>query len=119
MLAFVLTEEELRLTAERLLDNRANDAVIWIAYPKKSSGKYKSSINRDCGWEPLAVLEVEPVRQVAVNDDWSALRFRQVKYIKKLNRKGWVLGKEGKKRIKEWFFSFFGRQTFIFLEELF
>jgi hypothetical protein len=28
----------------------------------------------------------EPVRQVAIDEDWSALRFRRVEYIKSMTR---------------------------------
>jgi hypothetical protein len=30
-----------------------SDAVVWFAYPKRSSKKYKSGINRDNGWQIL------------------------------------------------------------------
>lgn len=53
-----------------------DDAVLWIAYPKKS-GKIKSDITRDNGWEDLTGNGYIPVTQVAVNEDWSALRFRK------------------------------------------
>ncbi|MFD1294975.1 hypothetical protein ACFQ5N_14115 [Lutibacter holmesii] len=55
--------------------------------PKKTSKNYQSEINRDNGWTLLGELGFEGVRQVAIDNDWSALRFRKVEFIKKMNRK--------------------------------
>ena len=76
-----------------------DDALFWLAYPKKASKKYKSDISRDVGWQPLGNLGFEGVRQIAIDDDWSALRFRQTKHIKSFKRdKKRALSKEGKER---------------------
>ena len=41
----------------------------------------------------------EPVRQVAIDEDWSALRFRRVAHVKSLTRsKAMALTDEGKQR---------------------
>jgi len=50
--------------------------LIWVAYPKKSSKKYKSDLSRDDFWDALKDLGLEPVRQIALDEDWSALRFK-------------------------------------------
>jgi hypothetical protein len=60
--------------------------VVWFAYPKGTSKKYKSEINRDNGWQILGELGFEGVRGVAIDEDWSALRFRRVEFIKAMNR---------------------------------
>ena len=52
------------------------DAVIWLCYPKMTSKNYKCDFNRDSGWTSLGKYNLEPVRQVAIDDDFSALRFR-------------------------------------------
>ena len=52
------------------------DAVIWLCYPKMTSKNYKCHFNRDSGWTSLGKYNLEPVRQVAIDDDFSALRFR-------------------------------------------
>ncbi|MEO1436081.1 MAG: hypothetical protein AAFV80_11140 [Bacteroidota bacterium] len=62
------------------------DTVVWFAYPKKSSKKYQSNITRDQGWQDLGLLQFEGVRSVAIDQDWSALRFRKVTFIKVLKR---------------------------------
>lgn len=58
------------------------DAVFWITYPKQSS-KLKTDINRDS----LAAMvqantAYRPVSNVAVDDTWSALRFRHRDKVK-------------------------------------
>lgn len=76
-----------------------DDGVLWFAYPKKSSKKYDSDISRDDGWQPLGELGFEGVRQVAIDEDWSALRFRRVGNIKSFKREArHALSKQGKRR---------------------
>lgn len=75
------------------------DAVIWFAYPKGTSKKYKCEFNRDTGWAKFGELGYEPVRQVAIDDDWSALRFRRVENIKKMTR-SFAMSEKGKEKVK-------------------
>lgn len=58
----------------------ADDALLWIAYPKKSS-KIKSDMTRDNGWEAVFAAGYEAVTQIAIDEDWSALRFRKSEAI--------------------------------------
>lgn len=57
------------------------DAIIWFAYPKGTSKKLKCDFNRDNGWDVMRDLGFDTVRQVAIDEDWSALRFRRVEFI--------------------------------------
>jgi len=99
VLCFVQTKAEVDELAPVIDDKLEGDGIVWFAYPKKSSKKYDAEISRDYGWEALGRHGFEPVRQVAVNEDWSALRFRRVKYIKNLKRNPkMAITKEGKKR---------------------
>lgn len=59
---------------------------LWIAYPKKS-GRLRSDLDRDHGWEPLSARLFLPVSQVSVDADWSALRFRPRAEIPRLTRR--------------------------------
>ncbi len=63
-----------------------DDAVLWIAYPKQSSKRFKCEFNRDTGWTVFAAAGFEPVRMVAIDEDWSALRFRRATHIKSMTR---------------------------------
>jgi hypothetical protein len=85
-LAFVTKQEEVNEMASTVAKKAQGDAVIWFAYPKGSSKKYKCEFNRDNGWEVLGRLGFEGVRQVAIDEDWSALRFRHVEFIKTMSR---------------------------------
>ncbi len=74
------------------------DGLLWLCYPKKSSKTYKKL---DCSRETVATLLAnegfEPVSQVAIDEDWSALRFRPVEKIKTMIRK-FAVTEEGKQR---------------------
>jgi hypothetical protein len=76
-----------------------HDIKLWLAYPKQSSRRYTCEFNRDTGWAALGDAGFEPVRQVAIDEDWSALRFRRTAFVKTLTRSR-ALSSEGKKRIK-------------------
>ena len=56
------------------------DGLLWICYPKQSSG-IKTDINRDTGWSVVQKAGLRPVTQVAIDDTWSALRFRPVERV--------------------------------------
>jgi hypothetical protein len=53
-----------------------------MVYPKGTSRKFSSDITRDHGWDPVLETGMRAVSQVSVDDDWSALRFRNGRYIK-------------------------------------
>lgn len=51
------------------------DGLFWIAYPKQTAG-LETDLNRDEGWEPVTGAGYRPVFQIAIDDTWSAVRFR-------------------------------------------
>ncbi len=81
-LAFVLTQEQLDRASRELVASAVGDALLWIAYPKGTSKRYACEFNRDSGWTVLRAAGFDTVRQVAIDDDWSALRFRRREFIK-------------------------------------
>ena len=85
-LVFVTKQAEVDSLASAIAQRSEGDAILWFAYPKASSKKYTCEFNRDTGWDALGELGFEAVRQVAVDADWSALRFRRVEFIKILTR---------------------------------
>lgn len=85
-LAFVTKQKEVDALGKAIAKKAQGDAVVWFAYPKGSSKKYKSAINRDAGWQVLGDAGFEPVRMVAIDEDWSAVRFRRADFIKSLTR---------------------------------
>jgi hypothetical protein len=82
-LAFAQTQKELDRLSKLLAAGAAEDAVLWFAYPKGTSKRYRCEFNRDSGWSVIRALGFDSVRQVAIDEDWSALRFRDVDFIKK------------------------------------
>jgi hypothetical protein len=85
-LAFVTTPEQIDALAPKLATKAEGDAIVWFAYPKKTSKRYTSQIDRDNGWDVLGHEGFEPVRMVAIDEDWSAKRFRRASFIKKMTR---------------------------------
>ncbi len=49
-LAFVTKQKEVDTLGKAIAKKAEGDAVVWFAYPKGSSKRYKSEINRDTGW---------------------------------------------------------------------
>jgi hypothetical protein len=98
-LAFVTNQKEVDTLGKAIARKAKGDAVVWFAYPKGSSKKYKSEINRDSGWKVLGEEGFEPVRMVAIDEDFSAVRFRRVEFIKNLTRgKEYRMSAQGKAR---------------------
>lgn len=101
-IVFVTKQNEIEESIEQLFPKLNGDAVLWFCYPKGTSKKYKCDFNRDTGWSELGKYNMEGVRQVAIDEDWSALRFRKTEYIKVLaRREDYAISDEGKKRIKK------------------
>ncbi|MHA8087317.1 hypothetical protein [Aquirufa sp. Wall-65K1] len=100
-LVFVSSRAEIQSFVKACQGKISGDVVLWMCYPKGSSKKYSCDFNRDQGWEPMGEIGFEPVSQVSIDEDWSALRFRNVHFIKSLKRNpDHILSKEGKTRIQ-------------------
>ena len=98
--AFVTTPEQVDALAPAIAHKAEGDAIVWFAYPKGTSKRYKSRINRDNGWNLLGQEGFEPVRMVAIDEDWSAVRFRGAGFIKNMTRaKEHRLTERGKQRL--------------------
>lgn len=85
-LAFVTKQRDVDTIGETVAQKAKGDAVVWFAYPKGTSKNYESEISRDNGWQILRKLGFDTVRAVAIDEDWSALRFRRVEFIKSMKR---------------------------------
>jgi hypothetical protein len=81
-LAFATQQTELDRVSKILAAHSAGDALLWFAYPKGTSKHYACDFNRDTGWQVIRKAGFDSVRQVAIDENWSALRFRRVEYIK-------------------------------------
>ena len=85
-IAFAITRAQRDAACAALVSAAQGDAVLWLAYPKGSSKTYRAEFNRDSGWAVLGAAGFEPVRQVAIDADWSALRFRRAQYLGRVTR---------------------------------
>ena len=74
VLAFVVQSTQLSGDARAAIEAAQQDRLAWIAYPK--AGGLGTDLNRDRLAAAVAEHGVMPVRQIAIDDTWSALRFR-------------------------------------------
>jgi hypothetical protein len=56
------------------------DGLFWLSYPKKSS-KVETDLSREMVWELMLPSGLRPVAQVAIDEVWSALRFRPAERV--------------------------------------
>jgi hypothetical protein len=74
VVAFVVAGDELDSSAAPAVTAAREDRLAWIAYPK--AGQLGTELNRDRLAAAARERGVQPVRQVSIDDVWSALRFR-------------------------------------------
>lgn len=82
-LVFATTQKQVDTAGKALSAKAEGDAILWFAYPKGTSRKYRCEFNRDTGWLAMRKAGFDTVRMVAIDLDWSALRFRRAEYIAK------------------------------------
>ncbi len=82
MIIFAKSISEIEFFAPIALHNLLADGVLWFCYPKKSSKKYTSGLERDNVGKALSNFGFNGIRLVGVDENWSAMRFRNVKYIR-------------------------------------
>ena len=82
IIIFVKSISEVEQVAPMTLHNLIADGTLWFCYPKKTSKKYNSELSRDFGWKVLNDSGLFGIRLVTIDEDWSAFRFRNKKYIK-------------------------------------
>ncbi len=73
VIGFAVRRDDLGRLSEVIGAARA-DRLAWIGYPK--GGKLGTDLNRDLLAGALAAQGIEPVRQISIDETWSALRFR-------------------------------------------
>jgi len=77
VLAFAKTLADVDEKCADVLTAARADRVAWVAYPK--AGQLKTDLNRDILWRHLLAQGIQGVRQIALDDVWSAMRFRPAK----------------------------------------
>lgn len=66
--------DELAPTAIRAIKD---DGLLWFCYPK-GGAKAGTDLNRDKGWDTVKAMGYEGVSLIAIDDKWSAMRYRPV-----------------------------------------
>ncbi|HET8522938.1 MAG TPA: hypothetical protein VFL82_06880 [Thermomicrobiales bacterium] len=74
-LYFADDRDSIRSLLDAHQEQLAKSGVVWVAYPKAN----RVDVNRDSLWPILAGYGLRPISQVAVDEVWSALRFRPLK----------------------------------------
>ncbi len=74
LIAFCRDSEVLERWRGVVVEAVQREALVWVAYPK--AGNLSTDLNRDRLWRLVENEGVRPVRQIAIDEVWSALRFR-------------------------------------------
>jgi hypothetical protein len=74
LLVFVTDRAVLEAQRTQIVEAANRDRLTWVCYPK--SGQLGTDLNRDSLAALLTESGVQPVRQIAIDGVWSALRFR-------------------------------------------
>ena len=74
---FVKNRAEYDQKIPALLKQIRADAILWIAYPKLTS-KLAGDLSRDVIHRESPALGIDCVSQIAIDDDWSAMRMKRV-----------------------------------------
>ena len=77
VLAFIANQVELENLLLPLKARLGREGILWLAYHKGTS-QVKTDINRDTLWKYVEPFGLSPNRQIAIDEDWSALRFKIV-----------------------------------------
>lgn len=87
VLVFVASVAELeRYATPAVAAYKEPGGHLWFAYPKKS-GKIKTDISRDAGWDVVEQEGFMGVTLISIDETWSCLRLRKASEIKKITRK--------------------------------
>jgi hypothetical protein len=78
---FMSNIAEVESWAPKAIQAVTKDGLLWLNYPK-GTGKIKTDINRDAGWQSVTALGYEGVALVSINETWSAMRFRPINQVK-------------------------------------
>ncbi|HEY7224129.1 MAG TPA: hypothetical protein VH561_11135 [Micromonosporaceae bacterium] len=74
VIAFAVDSAAVDAVAAPAIQAAREDRLAWIAYPK--AGQLGTDLNRDVLARLVTRRGAQPVRQVSIDDVWSALRFR-------------------------------------------
>jgi hypothetical protein len=76
VLLFAINSKELEPSWKRIIPALKEDAVFWVAYPKKSSGIPSDLGRGGGGWIVFAGSPWQPVASVSIDATWTGIRFK-------------------------------------------
>ena len=74
LLVFAADRSTLEEHRTQIVEAAKRDRLTWVSYPK--SGQLGTDLNGDSLAALLSESGIQPVRQIAIDGVWSALRFR-------------------------------------------
>ena len=79
------TRAEIERLAGSVITSVGKDGTLWFAYPRQECLRYDTDIDRTSSFSILARMGFESIHQVAMDDDWSAMRFRHIDAIRTMS----------------------------------
>jgi hypothetical protein len=76
VLLFVTMKKDLEKAWSKVMQAISEKVVLWIAYPKKSSGIPSDLAMMSGSWEVYENSPWQPVAMISIDDTWTAVRFR-------------------------------------------
>jgi len=76
VLLFATHSKELEPAWKRIIPALREDAVFWVAYPKKSSGTPSDLTGMSGGWAVYKGSPWQPIASASIDDTWTGIRFR-------------------------------------------
>ena len=83
-LVFAVSQKQLKDILADVVPSLQPDAKLWVAYPKLTS-KIASDLSREANWDFVALKGYEGVRMIALDNVWTAVRFKKPDNNKPLN----------------------------------
>jgi hypothetical protein len=77
VVVFLRSQAEFTALSPVAVQAAIHDGLLWLVYPKKTSS-LESDLSRDVLWHLMEPTGLRPVTLVAVDEDWSAMRFRPI-----------------------------------------
>jgi len=74
LMVFVKNRADVQALMAQVPEWLQDGGLLWVAYPK-TAAQGGTDINRDSLWKEVEPLGWRPVRQIALDEVWSALRF--------------------------------------------
>src|SRR5262245_24247410 len=76
ILLFVLNTKELNSQWPKVIRALNENAALWVAYPKKSSGITSDLASMNRGWDITRGSPWQPVASISIDDSWTSVRFK-------------------------------------------